>query len=105
MRRIRNDEVIPTRYRGGDVVWVKLNALELWWPGRVATAEDNCYITTKSTPFAVVVFFSEETFEFVSSAKMIYPFHCPRKLDFIELAKNKFQRKPTKQKIIGITNF
>ncbi|XP_017089109.2 serine-rich adhesin for platelets [Drosophila bipectinata] len=84
MPRFRNEEAEQAQYTDGDVVWVKIHNTEIWWPGEVTSSQDFRFVNTSRPPFAVVAFFNEKTFEQVKSAKLIYPFQCTHKEEFIK---------------------
>ncbi|XP_055857338.1 uncharacterized protein LOC129920147 [Episyrphus balteatus] len=83
-------------YQDADIVWVKLRSC--WWPGEVCSQQrqpEGLLRNTKRKPYCVVKFFQEESFECVKNAKMIFPFNCSKKDEFIRkghalLAKNKY---------------
>ncbi|XP_068154581.1 LOW QUALITY PROTEIN: serine-rich adhesin for platelets [Drosophila tropicalis] len=84
MPRLRNEESEQTQYKDGDVVWVKIHNTEIWWPGEVTSSQDFRFVNTSRPPFAVVAFFNEKTFEQVRSPKLICPFQCDHKDQFIQ---------------------
>ncbi|EDW81907.2 uncharacterized protein Dwil_GK25409 [Drosophila willistoni] len=84
MPRLRNEESEQTQYKDGDVVWVKIHNTEIWWPGEVTSSQDFRFVNTSRPPFAVVAFFNEKTFEQVRSPKLICPFQCDLKDQFIQ---------------------
>ncbi|KAH8317973.1 hypothetical protein KR074_011497 [Drosophila pseudoananassae] len=84
MPRFRNEEAEKAQYTDGDVVWVKIHNTEIWWPGEVTSSQDFRFVNTSRPPFAVVAFFNEKTFEQVKSAKLICPFQCTQKEEFIK---------------------
>ncbi|KPU81687.1 uncharacterized protein Dana_GF20195, isoform B [Drosophila ananassae] len=84
MPRFRNEEPEQSHYTDGDVVWVKIHNTEIWWPGEVTSSQDFRFVNSSRPPFAVVAFFNEKTFEQVKSAKLIYPFQCTHKEEFIK---------------------
>ncbi|KAH8409177.1 hypothetical protein KR009_009806 [Drosophila setifemur] len=89
MPRFRNQQPEQSLYREGDVVWVKIHNTEIWWPGEVTLSQNFRFLNCNRPPFAVVAFFNEKTFEQVRSPKLIYPFHCDQKDEFIELGSKK----------------
>ncbi|XP_020803451.1 microtubule-associated protein futsch isoform X2 [Drosophila serrata] len=89
MPRFRNEEPEQSHYVDGDVVWVKIHNTEIWWPGEVTSSQDFRFVNASRPPFAVVAFFNEKTFEQVKSAKLIYPFQCAHKDEFIRLGTKK----------------
>ncbi|XP_044251039.1 uncharacterized protein [Drosophila takahashii] len=84
MPRFRNEEPEQSHYSDGDVVWVKIHNTEIWWPGEVTLSQDFRFVNSSRPPFAVVAFFNEKTFEQVKSPKLIYPFQCDHKEEFIK---------------------
>ncbi|XP_036676543.3 uro-adherence factor A isoform X1 [Drosophila suzukii] len=84
MPRFRNEEPEQSPYSDGDVVWVKIHNTEIWWPGEVTLSQDFRFVNSNRPPFAVVAFFNEKTFEQVRSSKLIYPFQCAHKEEFIK---------------------
>ncbi|TDG41284.1 hypothetical protein AWZ03_012299 [Drosophila navojoa] len=84
MPRFRNEEV-ERQYKDGDIVWVKIHNSEIWWPGEVTSSQDFRFVNSTRRPYAVVEFFNERTFEQVNTSKLIYPFQCEHKKDFIKL--------------------
>ncbi|EDV46705.2 uncharacterized protein LOC6550349 isoform X2 [Drosophila erecta] len=89
MPRFRNEAPEQSQYSDGDVVWVKIHNTEIWWPGEVTSTQDFRFVNSARPPFAVVAFFNEKTFEHVRSAKLIYPFQCEHKEEFIKRGKKK----------------
>ncbi|XP_017028969.1 serine-rich adhesin for platelets isoform X1 [Drosophila kikkawai] len=92
MPRFRNEEPEQSHYVDGDVVWVKIHNTEIWWPGEVTSSQDFRFVNASRPPFAVVAFFNEKTFEQVKSAKLIYPFQCAHKEEFIRLGTSKYKK-------------
>ncbi|XP_030244628.1 titin homolog [Drosophila navojoa] len=88
MPRFRNEEV-ERQYKDGDIVWVKIHNSEIWWPGEVTSSQDFRFVNSTRRPYAVVEFFNERTFEQVNTSKLIYPFQCEHKKDFIKLGTRK----------------
>ncbi|XP_028897986.1 uncharacterized protein LOC105214987 [Zeugodacus cucurbitae] len=87
-------------YKDGDIVWVKLG--NNWWPGEVTDVHrqpDGLLKQLKKKPYCVVKFFQEDAYEYIKSAKQIFPFQCSKKDEFIKKgtalynAKNKFMEK------------
>ncbi|XP_018789845.1 PREDICTED: uncharacterized protein LOC108969533 [Bactrocera latifrons] len=87
-------------YKDGDIVWVKLG--NNWWPGEVTDVHrqpDDLLKQLKKKPYCVVKFFQEDAYEYIKSAKQIFPFQCSKKDEFIKKgtalynAKNKFMEK------------
>lgn len=87
-------------YKDGDIVWVKLG--NNWWPGEVIDVHrqpDGLLKQLKKKPYCVVKFFQEDAYEYIKSAKQIFPFQCSKKDEFIKKgtalynAKNKFMEK------------
>ncbi|XP_016949354.1 uncharacterized protein LOC108024090 isoform X2 [Drosophila biarmipes] len=89
MPRFRNEEPEQSPYSDGDVVWVKIHNTEIWWPGEVTLTQDFRFVNSSRPPFAVVAFFNEKTFEQVRSSKLIYPFQCAHKEEFIKRGSKK----------------
>ncbi|XP_053951105.1 titin homolog [Anastrepha ludens] len=87
-------------YKDGDIVWVKLG--NNWWPGEVTGVQrqpEGLLKHLKKKPYCVVKFFQEDAYEYIKSAKQIFPFQCSKKDEFIKKgtalynAKNKFMEK------------
>ncbi|XP_017471940.1 PREDICTED: uncharacterized protein LOC108363169 isoform X1 [Rhagoletis zephyria] len=87
-------------YKDGDIVWVKLG--NNWWPGEVTDVHrqpEGLLKHLKKKPYCVVKFFQEDAYEYIKSAKQIFPFQCSKKDEFIKKgtalynAKNKFMEK------------
>ncbi|XP_039227624.1 uncharacterized protein LOC6525186 isoform X1 [Drosophila yakuba] len=89
MPRFRNEAPEQSQYSDGDVVWVKIHNTEIWWPGEVTSTQDFRFVNSTRPPFAVVAFFNEKTFEHVRSPKLIYPFQCDHKEEFIKRGQKK----------------
>ncbi|XP_017851797.1 trichohyalin [Drosophila busckii] len=97
MPRLRNDAGVRTIYKDGDVVWVKIHNSETWWPGEVTSSQDFRFVNASKKPFAVVEFFSENTFEQVNSPKLIFYYDCEHKEEFIYLGTKKSVPKEVKE--------
>ncbi|XP_034140700.1 uncharacterized protein LOC117591515 isoform X2 [Drosophila guanche] len=80
----RNEEPNKPQYNESDVVWVKIHNTEIWWPGEVTLSQKIQFVKTSRPPFAVVAFFNEKTYEKVTSDRLIYPFECSKKEEFIQ---------------------
>ncbi|XP_069966702.1 titin homolog [Bactrocera oleae] len=87
-------------FKDGDIVWVKLG--NNWWPGEVTDVHrqpDDLLKQLRKKPYCVVKFFQEDAYEYIKSAKQIFPFQCSKKDEFIKKgtalynAKNKFMEK------------
>lgn len=73
------------KYVDGDIVWVKFSSL--WWPGEVhgeSRLPPDLLKSLRKMPIAVVKFFQENAYEYVTTINHIYRYNCIRKNEFIK---------------------
>ncbi|XP_034671654.1 uncharacterized protein LOC117903560 isoform X2 [Drosophila subobscura] len=95
----RNEEPNEPQYNESDVVWVKIHNTEIWWPGEVTLSQKIRFVKTSRPPFAVVAFFNEKTYEQVTSNRLIYPFECSKKEEFIQRGIRKAEAISTEMRV------
>ncbi|BFF99883.1 uncharacterized protein DMAD_00018 [Drosophila madeirensis] len=96
---MRNEEPNEPQYNESDVVWVKIHNTEIWWPGEVTLSQKIRFVKTSRPPFAVVAFFNEKTYEQVTSNRLIYPFECSKKEEFIQSGIRKAEAISTEMRV------
>ncbi|XP_022219529.2 uncharacterized protein LOC111072158 [Drosophila obscura] len=99
MSRSRTEEPNEPQYNESDVVWVKIHNTEIWWPGEVTLSQNIRFVKSSRPPFAVVAFFNEKTYEQVKSNKLIYPFECSKKEEFIQRGIRKAEAISTEMRV------